>query len=79
MIWGRGVAKNIIDFAVFSGLGGTGSLPEVAAVITQPCAATLEVPDDGCNSSLEPPFHRNFGRLVLVCIDSYDSESRRIF
>ena len=25
------------------------------------------------------PFHRNFGRLVLVCIDASDSESRRIF
>ena len=35
--------------------------------------------DDGCNASWGPPFHRNFGGLVLCCIDSYDSESRRIF
>ena len=33
MIRGRGVAKNIIDFAIFSGLGGTGCLSEVAAVM----------------------------------------------
>ena len=26
-----------------------------------------------------PPFHRNFGRLILVCIDASDSENRRIF
>ena len=34
MIRGRGVAKNIIDFAIFSGLGGTGCLSEVAAVMS---------------------------------------------
>ncbi len=35
MIRGRGVAKNIIDFAIFSGLGGTGCLSEVAAVMEE--------------------------------------------
>ena len=34
--------------------------------------------NDGCNSCLGPLFHRNFGRLVLGCIDSYDSEKWRI-
>ena len=29
--------------------------------------------------TLEPLFLRNFGELVLGCIDNYDSESRRIF
>ena len=29
--------------------------------------------------TLDPLFLRNFGELVLGCIDSYDSESRRIF
>ena len=33
----------------------------------------------GATPLWEPPLHRNFGRLVLVCIDSYDSESRRFF
>ena len=27
----------------------------------------------------DPPFHENFGRLVLGCIDASDSESRRTF
>jgi len=35
--------------------------------------------DDGCNSRLGPHFHRNFRRLVLFCMNSYDSESGRIF
>ena len=35
MIWGRGVAKNIIDFALFFfGRGGPGSLSEVEAVMS---------------------------------------------
>ena len=34
---------------------------------------------DACNSCLGPPFHRNFGKLVLGCIDASDSERRRIF
>ena len=35
--------------------------------------------DDGCNSCLGPLFHRNLGRLVLLCIDASDDESWRIF
>ena len=47
MIWGRGVAKNINIFFCFSGLGGTGFLSEVAAVIwegstsTRPCCSAF--------------------------------------
>ena len=33
----------------------------------------------GATPVWDPPFHRNFGRLVLSCIDASDSESRRIF
>ena len=33
----------------------------------------------GATPVWDPLFHINFGRLVLGCIDSYDSESRRIF
>ena len=41
--------------------------------------SNFEFEYDRCNSGLGPLFHRNFGRLVLGCIDSYDSEIRRIF
>ena len=34
---------------------------------------------DGHNSCLEPPFHGNFGRLVLRCIYVSDSERRRAY
>ena len=30
-------------------------------------------------SIVDPPFPRNFGRLVLGCMDSYDSEQRAFF
>ena len=43
MIRGRGVAKNIIDFAIFSGLGGTGCLSEVAAGIILPQQENLSL------------------------------------
>ena len=33
----------------------------------------------GATPVWDPPLHRNFGRLVLSCIDASDSESRRIF
>ena len=33
----------------------------------------------GATPIWDPLFHRNFGRLVLGCIDASDSERRRIF
>ena len=50
------------------------------AALRKPAAAqkpTADMPPD--THILTPLFLRNFGGLVIGCIDSYDSEKRRIF
>ena len=89
MIRGRGVAKNIIDFAIFSGLGGTGCLSEVAAVMVRVTSAgrgpiiPLYSATDSANQFLSNPFP--VVKAIILSIlqkemsDGGDTREKKIF
>ena len=51
---------------------------QAAHALLQPRVAGREHMAPPGTATMDPTFPRNFGGLVLGCIDSYDSEERRI-
>ena len=89
MIWGKGSREKCHRCCCASGLGGNGvsirscsrQLRTVLSIsswtVGDLAACAQSVLRTGLNIELNYP--QNLERLVLGCIDSYDSESRRIF